>query len=215
MSGIRLEGLIFDLDGTLVNSLHDIATSINLTRRDYGLTPLPEPDITRHVGEGSAALVKTVVPVPTKGFEEAVARYHSHYARHVLDTTRLFPGIDPMLRRLEGRPMAVVTNKNEALALAVLTGLGIRSLFSVFLGGETLPQKKPHPLPILHVLERWGLAPASVGVVGDGVHDIVAGRAAGVVTIGVAYGVAGRAALAAENPTYLVDTVEELDRLLI
>ena len=96
-----------------------------------------------------------------------------------------------------------------------MTGLGLRSLFSVFLAGESLPEKKPSPLPILYVLERWGLPPAKVGLVGDGLHDIVAGRAAGVVTIGVSYGVAGRAALAAEGPTYLVDSVEELDRLLL
>jgi len=215
MSGIRLDGFIFDLDGTLVDSLHDIATSINLTRRDYGLAPLPEPDITRHVGEGSAALVQATVADAPERLAAAVQRYHVHYAKHVLDTTHLFAGMDKLLQRLADRRLAVVTNKNEKLALAVLTGLGLRSLFSVFLAGESLPEKKPSPLPILYVLERWGLPPAKVGLVGDGLHDIVAGRAAGVVTIAVSYGVAGRAALAAEEPTYLVDTVEELDRLLL
>jgi phosphoglycolate phosphatase len=215
MSGVRLDGVIFDLDGTLVNSLRDIATSVNLTRRDYGLAPLPGPAVTRHVGEGSAALVHAAVPVPPERFAEALARYLDHYARHVLDTTCLFPGIDRLLRRLAERPLAVVTNKTEALALAILSGLGVRSRFDPVLGGETLPEKKPHPRPILHVLERWGLPPARAGLVGDGIHDMAAGRAAGVVTIGVGYGVAGRAALAAEHPAYLVDTVADLDRLLL
>ncbi len=215
MSGVRLEGFIFDLDGTLVNSLHDIATSINLTRGELGMAPLPEPEITRLVGDGSAALVRATVPVPAEGLSSAIDRYHANYAQHVLDTTRLFPGMDALLQRLAGRRLAIVTNKNERLAEAVLKGLGIRSLFSVFLGGETLPEKKPHPRPILYVLERFGLPARQVGLVGDGLHDVVAGKAAGVVTIAVSYGVAGRAALATAGPDYLVDTVEDLNRLLL
>lgn len=214
MSRLRLEGVIFDLDGTLVDSLHDIATSINLTRGELGLPPLPEQEITSLVGEGSAALVRATIPVPEERFAAALERYHANYALHVLDTTRLFPGVEALLRRLAGRPLAVVTNKNERIAHLVLEGLGIRPLFSVVLCGETLPRKKPDPLPVLVTLERFGLPPRKVGLIGDGLHDVVAGKAAGVITIAVSYGVAGRAALLAEKPDYLVDSVKELDLLI-
>jgi phosphoglycolate phosphatase len=88
-------------------------------------------------------------------------------------------------------------------------------LFEIVLTGESLPEKKPHPAPILHVLERFGLPPRQVGVIGDGWHDIRAGKAAGAVTIAVTFGVAGRAALEAEQPDFVADTVEELDRILL
>jgi phosphoglycolate phosphatase len=214
MRRLRLEGVIFDLDGTLVNSLHDIATCINLTRGELGLLPLPEREITSLVGEGSAALVRATVPVPEEGFDAAVERYHANYTLHVLDTTRLFPGMEALLRRLAGRPLAVVTNKNERIAHLVLEGLGIRPLFSVVLCGESLPKKKPDPLPVRVTLERFGLPAHKVGLIGDGLHDVAAGKAAGVITIAVSYGVGGRAALQAEKPDYLVDSVEELDRLI-
>ncbi len=214
MSQLCMEGVIFDLDGTLVNSLRDIATSINLTRGQLGLAPLPEQEITCLIGEGSAALVRATVPVPEGDFAAAVERYHANYVEHVLDTTRLFPGMEALLRRLAGRPLAIVTNKNERIAHLVLEGLGIRPLFSVVLCGESLPKKKPDPLPVLVTLERFGLPPQKVGLIGDGLHDVAAGKAAGVVTIAVSYGVGGRAALAAERPDYLVDSVAELDRLL-
>jgi phosphoglycolate phosphatase len=214
MTALRLSGVIFDLDGTLVDSLHDIATAINLTRADVGLAPLPESDITRLVGDGSAALVRATVPVLEARLAETVEQYVAHYGRHVLDTTRLFPGIEVLLKCLAPRPLAVVTNKNLHLAEAVLTGLGIRDLFSVVLGGDSLPERKPHPLPILVTLERFGLPARQVAMVGDGVHDVQAGRAARAVTIGVTYGVAGRARLEAEKPDYLIDTVEELGDLI-
>jgi len=214
MTRLRLEGVIFDLDGTLVDSLHDIATSINLTRGELSLPSLPEHQIVSHVGEGSAALVRATVPVPEERLAVAVERYHANYALHVLDTTRLFPGMEALLSRLAGRPLAIVTNKNEHIARLVLEGLGIGHLFSVVLCGESLPKKKPDPLPVLVTLERFGLSARNVGLVGDGLHDVVAGKAAGVVTIAVSYGVSGRAALQATQPDYIVDSVAELDRLI-
>src|SRR5271154_1223809 len=133
MTALGLSGVIFDLDGTLVDSLHDIATAINLTRADFGLAPLPESDITRLVGDGTAALVRATVPVPEARLAGAVEQCVAHYGRHILDTTRLFPGTEALLKRLAPRPLAIVTNKNLHLAEAVLTGLGVRDLFSVVL----------------------------------------------------------------------------------
>jgi phosphoglycolate phosphatase len=212
---MRFAGLIFDLDGTLVDSLGDIATAVNLTRADLGLAPLPQEKITRLVGDGSATLIRETVPVSEVDLPDALSRYLAHYERHVLDTTRLYPGIEALLARLSTRPLAVVTNKNLRLAEAVLSGLGMRQRFAVVLGGDSLPERKPDPAPIRAVMDRLGLPPDRIAMVGDGVHDVLAGRAADVTTIALTYGVAGRAALEAACSDYLIDTVEELSYLLL
>ena len=108
---VSAQGILFDLDGTLVDSLGDIATAVNLTRGDFGLGPLPRPEITRLVGDGSAALVAKTVPVPPADAARALERYLAHYAAHLLDTTRLFPGVDALLQALAPRRLAVVESE--------------------------------------------------------------------------------------------------------
>ena len=215
MSGLGLKGIIFDLDGTLVDSLRDIATAVNLTRHDYGLPSLPESEITRLIGDGAATLVRQTVPVASDQPGAPLQRYLSHYRDHVLDSTVLFPGIDRLLERVSHVPLGVVTNKTAALAETILRGLDVRQRFDIVLGGDSLPARKPDPEPILHLVNRWHLQPHEVGLVGDGLHDVEAGKAAGVVILGVTWGVAGREALSRAGAKYLLNTVAELEDLLL
>ena len=205
-------GFIFDLDGTLADSFADIATALNRTRKFFGQPPLPQPEIVRHVGSGSEYLVRTLVPVPENRSAEAFRFYLKHYEEHALEQTRLFPGVAEVLEHYGGYPLAVVTNKTQRLSDHILQGLGVRGRFRVVLGGDALERKKPDPLPLLHAMQVFGLPPERVAMVGDGLHDLHAGRAAGVITVAVTTGVEDRDVLAAESPDHIIDSMEELPR---
>ena len=174
--------LVFDLDGTLVDSRRDLATAVNATRADLGLDPLSLAEVVSKVGEGARNLVRRSLPAEIEGpaFEAAFRAFGGHYAAVCLDTTLPYPGIGELLSRLAGRtPLAVLTNKPEATSRAILEGLGLASLFAEIVGGDTLPARKPDPVGIVHLGERFGRAPASLVLVGDSAIDEATARAAG------------------------------------
>lgn len=203
-------GFIFDLDGTLADSFADIAAALNHTREFFGHPPLPQPEIVRQVGSGSEYLVRALVPVPETRCAEALRFFLKRYEENALEQTRLFPGVLEVLARYAHCPLAVVSNKTQRLSDLILQGLGIRNRFRVVLGGDALERMKPDPLPLLHALEVFGLPPGQVAMVGDGLHDLHAGRAAGVITVAVTTGVENQDTLAAENPDHLIDSMAEL-----
>jgi phosphoglycolate phosphatase len=206
----RPAALIFDLDGTLVDSFADITTALNLTRARYGLPPLPRPEVTRHVGSGSPQLVRELVPVPPEAREDALAYYLAAYREHALEQTRLYPGVPEVLEHFRGCRLAVVTNKSFRLTRRILEGLGVWERFQLVLGGDSLERSKPDPLPLLHVMATFALPPEAVVMVGDGLHDIEAGRAAGIRTVAVTTGVEARAALAAAGADHVIDRLDAL-----
>ncbi|MEE8434548.1 MAG: HAD-IA family hydrolase [bacterium] len=211
--------LIFDLDGTLVDSFADIATALNLTRARFGLPAVSQAEVTRHVGSGSAYLVNALVPVTDfpgagGGGAEAYRFYLARYREHALEQSRLYAGVDAVLHQYAERSLAVVTNKPEALAEHVLKGLGIRAPFQMVVGGDSLECKKPDPLPILHVLGAVSVQPESAVMIGDGLHDIEAGRAAGLRTVGVSTGVASRMELEGAGADHVLDSLEQLPGLI-
>ena len=203
-------GLIFDLDGTLVDSFADIARALNRTRAHYGLPALPLAAVRAQVGSGSEALVCALVPVPPAQQAAALQRYLAAYDETALQETRPLPGVPEVLAHFGDRPLAVVTNKTLHLSRKILQGLGLWERFALVLGGDSLPRRKPDPLPIRHVLEALGLAPAEALLVGDGLHDVHAGRAAGVPTVAVTTGVASRAELEAARPRHVIDRLDAL-----
>ena len=206
----RPEGLIFDLDGTLADTLEDLATAINLTRRHYGIEPLDAPLVTAQVGSGTEFLVRRTVPVAEAHFAEAHALFLTSYDAHVLDQTHLHNGVAEVLAHFSDRKLGVITNKPARQTEKVLAGLGVRHCFAVVVGGDTLPEKKPHPLPVLHFLRTTGLSPDRVVMIGDGVNDIRAGKAAGVATVGVTFGVSTLDQMRAEAPDHIIGRMEEL-----
>lgn len=206
--------LIFDLDGTLVDSLDDLVTAINLTRADGGLAPLPRDQVVPLVGCGSQYLVQRCLAVEGQALVATHARYLQHYNAHLLDQTRLHDGALAMLERYRTRRLAVVTNKLEAESRRILAGLGVLERFATVVGGDTLTGKKPDPLPLRHVMHAVGAAPADTVMIGDGVNDVLAGKAAGVHTVGVTFGVDSAAALRALDPDYMIDHMSDLQNLL-
>lgn len=207
---VSKKGLIFDLDGTLVDTLPDIARAINLARGSFDLPELPVKEIVRHVGSGTEFLARHTIPVAPENFPEAHRRYLAFYDQHMLDECVLHEGVEPILERFRERSLAVITNKPERQTEKILAAAGVRSYFNVVLGGDALEKMKPDPLPLLHYMKLEGLRPAEVVMIGDGINDIRAGKAAGVMTVGVTFGVADREELLAEGADGVIDKMEEL-----
>ncbi len=214
----RFAAVLFDLDGTLVETRQDIATGINLALADRGLPPLPVDRVARHVGRGARVLVTRCLedsgiagPSPDE-VESAYLGFHRHYVAHLLDTTVVYPGISRLCDRLgrAGISMAVVTNKPIDPARRILSGLGLSAYFPVVLGGDSLPQRKPDPTPLLHAIECLGADAKRAVMVGDSEIDIGAARAAGVAVAAVTWGFVSRDLLESASPDHLADDAGNL-----
>ncbi len=174
--------IIFDLDGTLIDSSRDIATAVNLMRAERDLEPLAVAAVDRMVGEGARVLVRRALP-PGLGKEElrkAVAGYLKHYEAVCLDTTTAYPGVAPMLASLaEGFALGLLSNKGEALCRRILDALGLARHLREIVGGDTLPTRKPNPGGLFLLADRFGVTADSLLLVGDSDTDARTAQAAG------------------------------------
>lgn len=204
--------VVFDLDGTLVDSARDLATAVNemLARVSPGTPPLPETEVRGFIGEGARLLVcrsltRAGLPHPP---DEALSVFMDCYRGRMLDTTRLYPGVAEVLDALAGHALAVLTNKPGDLSRAILGGLGLGGRFARTYGGDELP-RKPDPAGLVRIMAETGHHPASTVIVGDSAIDVQTGRAAGVLTVGVRYGFAPDS-FRAHPPDILLDDVRGL-----
>jgi phosphoglycolate phosphatase len=200
-----MEGaLLFDLDGTLVDSLADIGASANAVRAAFGLPPASEAAIRAFVGDGALVLLERALAGagPFDALRErAWALYQEHHAEQCTREVRPYPGVVEHLERWHGerRPLAVVTNKPARFAHAILEHLGLDRLLPVVIGGDTLGERKPSPAPVHEALTRLRAPAAGASLVGDGIQDLRAGKAAGVRTVAALFGFHDAAALRAEG----------------
>ncbi|MFA5976569.1 MAG: HAD-IA family hydrolase [Elusimicrobiota bacterium] len=184
---IEIDALIFDLDGTLIDSAADLIDSVRTFQQRHGLPPGSESLITSFVGDGVVALVQRAVPgLHGEKLRQGVDYFKRYYRRHCLDKTRLYPGVKDVLGHFRDKKLAVITNKPMRATQHILEGLGILSRFQVVLGGDSLPTKKPDPEPIRYALMKMHVRDSHRAVVvGDSINDILAGRRAGCCTCGV------------------------------
>lgn len=183
--------VLFDLDGTLLDTAPDMVPALNHLRAEQGLAPLPFAAVRPYVSNGSAGLVRIGFPGATDAdLAMLQARYLEIYAAALLRETVLFPGLDALLATLEARgvPWGVVTNKPAHLTEPLLDGLGLRTRAACVVSGDTLPARKPDPRPVRHAIEQVRASAAHTLYVGDAERDIVAGRGAGARTVAVEYG---------------------------
>lgn len=205
--------VMFDLDGTLADTGRDLANAVNHTRDYFNLQPLPDSLVLAHVGRGVEYLLKHALPEENQDhFRRIMGVFLQHYEQHLLDTTVLYPGVEGVLEHFRAKRRVVVSNKMYRLTLEVLRGLGVEKYFDAILGGDSAPEKKPHPALINRVLDRFQIAASDALMVGDGDTDIEAGKSAGVVTCGVTYGLGNKEALKAASPDFLIDDLAELAR---
>jgi len=203
--------LVFDLDGTLVDSKVDLANAVNVALESFDLPPLPHPVIYSYVGDGASALILRALP-PGKAdlLPGVLGRFLAYYRRHLLDNTRAYPGVAGALREWAGTyRMAVLTNKGVAMTREILSGLSLDCRFFDVRGGDSFGTKKPDPEGLLHILREAQVEPREAIMIGDSRNDVLAGKAAGAVTCGVTYGL-GAAGFAEHPPDFTVDRFPDL-----
>lgn len=187
----RHDALLLDLDGTLLDTAPDMGGALNRLRAEHGLEPLPAARIRPVVSHGAMRLVALGFPEASGAeFERLRLRFLDLYAEHLAEGTRLFPGIEAVLASLEARdtPWGIVTNKPAWLTEPLLEALGLDRRAACAVSGDTVAERKPHPLPLLHAAALIGIAAERCVYVGDAERDIQAGRAAGMTTVVAAYG---------------------------
>lgn len=210
MTAARLA--VFDLDGTLVDSLGDLHASVNHALEALGLPPRSVAEVRGYVGEGARVLLERSVAPRADLVDEALALWRPHYEAHLLDRTRPYPGVPELLAGASGR-LAVLTNKPGAMARRILDGLGLLGRFSEVVGGDEAP-RKPDPAGLLGIVARAGLAPGDSLLVGDSLVDAATARAGGVPFVAVTWGLTSRERLAGAGATAVVDAPSELRRWL-
>ena len=203
--------LVFDLDGTLVDSGSDIAAAVNLTRRDLGLPALPIGEVVGLIGEGARVLIQRALPAgwDEHAVDDALRRMLDHYQRTCTDTTAAYPGIPAALARLARRyPLALLTNKPERMTRRVLEHLDLARLFPVVVGGDSGPTRKPDPAGLLGIARDLGVAIEDTMLVGDSAVDVSTAHAAGSRLALVSWGYGGRRDGAAEIWAHSVEELE-------
>ena len=210
------DAVLFDLDGTLIDSRADIAAACNFALAMRDRPPLAGDVIRGYVGDGARILLARAFAVPPESpeLEEPLAAFHEYYREHPVVHTTLLPGARESLDASHGKKRILATNKPRATTLLVLEGLGLLGDFDAIRGGGDGPLK-PHPFMLLSALEEVNVAPARAWMVGDGPQDVGAGKAAAcAATIGVLEGFVPPARLYAANPDIVLKSLSELPALL-
>jgi phosphoglycolate phosphatase len=188
--------VLFDLDGTLIDSAPDLAAAANAMRVARRLEPLPLAMLRPMVGSGARGMVGCALGVAPghPDYDSLRVEFLERYERALLDQTVVFDSIAPVLERLEseGRPWGIVTNKQARFAQPIVEGLGLQSRAAVVVCGDTTPHAKPHPAPLLEAARRAGVAPVHCVYVGDDLRDVQAGRAAGMGVLAAGWGYLGQ-----------------------
>jgi len=196
---IDVSAIAFDLDGTLLDTIHELAAAVNALLAELGYAPLAKDVVGAMIGKGMANLVRRALAlaidvspaaVDDGEVKDALARYQAHYASRLGRETRLFPGMVEGLTRLAamGIPLAVVTNKATRFVRPHLVQAGIERFFAVVIGGDDLPTKKPDPGPLRHAAAAFGIPTRRLLMVGDSANDVEAARGAGCPVLVVPYG---------------------------
>jgi phosphoglycolate phosphatase len=190
-----LEAVLFDLDGTLVDTAPDMARTVNAMRTRRGLAPVPTAQVRAQVSNGARGMIVAAfgITVEHPDFQGMREEFLEIYAGNLCIDSRLFDGMEKLLGDLdaEGIAWGVVTNKFERFARPLIAGLDLASRAAVVVGGDTCPRPKPFPDPLLHAAAAMGVAPMNTLYVGDDVRDVQAARAAGMPVVVAGYGYLG------------------------
>jgi phosphoglycolate phosphatase len=203
---------IFDLDGTLVDSVDDLAASVNYALARAGLPQRDRDEVRRFIGNGARPLIERAVAPHLERVEEVLADWRTHYDAHLLDHTRPYPGIVEQLARTR-LTLAVQSNKPAPMTRRILEGLGLLSRFAVVVGGGDVPAK-PDPAGVLSILAQVGASREQAVFIGDSATDVATARNAGVTFVAVSWGLVSREELVRGGAVNLVDRAEELGRWL-
>jgi phosphoglycolate phosphatase len=216
------QAIVFDLDGTLLDTLPDLARAVNRMAAELGRAPVEEPTVRAYIGDGAARLVKRVLAgdrerEPERAlFERAMPIFNRHYGEGVALDTRPFPGVIEGLQafRAKGFPLGCITNKPEAFTLPLLGETGLAPYFDLVVSGDMLPRKKPDPMPITYACGFFAARPERVVLIGDSGNDREAAHAAGCPALGVTYGYIPGGDVRSLGFDAIVDSLEEAVALI-
>src|SRR6185369_15720406 len=205
---------ILDLDGTLIDSLDDLTSSVNVMRQEFALPPIDRHAVRGMVGQGARNLVERALPGRSASeVDNGLAIFLSHNEAHLFERTCLYPGVAETLAAIggQGHAMALLSNKNEGLCRKLLEHFGITGQFSAVMGGDSMASRKPSPEPVLRLMNLLARRPGETVMVGDSINDIAAGRDAGIRTIGCSFGYGEPSELA--DATFIINSFSELLKL--
>ncbi len=214
--------IIFDLDGTLIDSSIDITNAINHAITPYSIEPLMPKETINLVGEGITRLMERIIenkkPQNKEKYQPIdrdilVSKFLEHYSTHLLDNTTVYPGVKEMLQTLKWYKKAVISNKRENFSIKLLDNLGLLQYLDLVVGSDTTPERKPSPLPIFYLLSKLNINNWEAVIVGDSNFDIEAGKRANIKTIGVTYGY--RPAESLRRSDFLIASMDELQNILL
>jgi phosphoglycolate phosphatase len=221
-SALKVNAVVFDLDGTLIHTAPDLAHAVNRMREDLAMSRLPQSDVMNWIGNGVTRLVKRALTETWDGepdadlFERGHALFHRHYMDGVCEHSEPYPDVCAALVELKARGfrLACVTNKLQAFTEPLLEELELDGFFESIISGDSLARKKPDPLPLRHICDRFGIAPRDAVLVGDSVNDIKAAKAAGMPVICVSYGYNQGLDLTKFEPNAIIASFKELTDIL-
>ena len=218
----NLSMVMYDLDGTLVESVPDLAAALDKMLIDMGMPIVGESKARLWVGNGIPSLVKRALADDMSGdqpgqvdsslFEAAHECFKSHYSEELGHHSYLYPGVSDFLEAMKDRGIkqVVITNKSEQFTDRLLQLMGIDHYFDLTIGGDSLTEKKPHPMPLLYAMQKFNISSDQALMIGDSVNDIRAARAAGVCVIGLPYGYNHGEPIEQSNPDLVALTLKEL-----
>lgn len=212
---IPVDAILFDLDGTLIDSKRDLAQSVRYLQRQYGAAVSSDQQVGSFIGDGVMKLIQRALPkLPEVQLDQAVTVFKNYYREHCLDHTHVYPGVLTTLKHFRQKKIAVVTNKPVRVSGYLLDELGISSYIEILIGGDSLPNKKPHPEPVLSALKTMRIRGLKRSViVGDGPNDILAGQAAGIYTCGIKSNIGNLAELSRNKPDFIIQGMKDLMRI--
>ena len=205
--------IIFDLDGTLVETVQDITNALNYALISHGIKKLTVKETTELVGEGITRLVEKVLPAGKEHLKDDVMKkFLEYYSEHLIENSKEYPHVRETLEKLNHFKKAVISNKRETFSKRLLEELDLEKYFNLIIGSDTAGERKPSPVPVLYVISKLSVRPEESIVMGDSYYDIEAGKMAGTRTVAVTYGYQPKELL--KKADYLIDDLRELVPLL-
>jgi phosphoglycolate phosphatase len=210
---MQIKLIIFDLDGTLVDTSGDITNALNYALKPYGLRDLTVEDTIKMVGEGITRLIEKLLENERIQMRDTVIkRFLDYYSEHLVDFSTLYPHVRETLEKLNDYKKAVISNKREYLSTRLLDKLDLLKYFDLVVGSDTTSERKPSAIPVIYVFTKLGVNPDESIIVGDSNYDIEAGKKAGLKTVAVTYGYRERQYLI--DADYIIDSMKDLLTLL-
>ena len=211
----KFDLLIFDLDGTLVDTARDIFFAVNYALQKHNLNKTDEISVINSIGDGAKQLFEKVIPPEmNEKIDSIVEAYFEYYSKHLLDNTHLYSDVENILCHYNNKLKVVISNKTHKFTKIILKELNIIKHFRIVLGATVLEKNKPDPLPLNFVMHKLKIKPENTIIIGDGINDILAGKNAGVKVCSVTYGYTKKEKLLEFNPDYIIDSIAELKNII-